>query len=630
MNNKSIFSRIGTSLKAHKAETTIIVLVCLIGGYEIYHSSSAANATTQYVVSPAHMGTLTQTVTGTGQVSASNQTDIQSQVSGTIESINVKVGDAVTSGQLLATMDSSNAAISLKNAQVSLAKLREPAKATDISNATQNISKSYGDLYNAVSTVYLDLPSIMTGLNDMFYKPNGFLSDQALTYLTPDARTYRLTADKGFDSSYTAYQNILLEYKNTSQDSSTSTIARLASDTEDLIKGISKVASDAQNAITFITTSQPDYEKTTATAAANNINTWSNQINTDLANLVSAENTLQSNENTLTNLVIGADQYDLQAAELNLEQAQKTYDSYFIRAPYDGIIGRIPVNVFGQAGNGTVVATIVGAQKLATVSLDEVDAAKVQTGQPVSITFDAIDNFTATGTVQVVDQVGTVSQGVVSYGVKILINTADPRIKPGMSVNTTIITTVLNNVLLIPTAAIKASGNMSYVNVLNVSTTTIRALLSANRPATSSTTNAYARSGQNPNSNGTSTNPGYIASSTDQGDFGSTTVRMASSTRSFGGRSLSGRQNQTISLTIPSPVPPQQAMIVTGLSDDTNTVVTSGLQPGQWVVTKTITGSSGASTSSTAPSILSSLGGGARGLGGGARPAAAPAAAAGR
>jgi hypothetical protein len=58
--------------------------------------------------------------------------------------------------------------------------------------------------------------------------------------------------------------------------------------------------------------------------------------------------------------------------------------------------------------------------------------------------------------------------------------------------------------------------------------------------------------------------------------------------------------------------------VVTGLSDDTNTEIVSGLNRGQLVVTRTIAASAAQTT--TAPSLLSGLGArtGAGGGGGGA------------
>ena len=62
-----------------------------------------------------------------------------------------------------------------------------------------------------------------------------------------------------------------------------------------------------------------------------------------------------------------------------------------------------------------------------------------------------------------IDTIGTVSQGVVTYNVKIGFDTQDERVKPGMSVSTDIITDVRQDVLMVPNSAIKSS---SYVEAL--------------------------------------------------------------------------------------------------------------------------------------------------------------------
>jgi hypothetical protein len=314
--------------------------------------------------------------------------------------------------------------------------------------------------------------------------------------------------------------------------------------------------------------------------------------------------------NTLNNLITGADPLAVQASELSVQEAQQTYDDYFIRAPFSGTIGRIPTTVYSQAGGSTVIATVVGDQKLAEISLDEVDAAKVKVGQPATVTFDAISNFTATGTVSEVDQVGTVSSGVVSFGIKITILTADPRILPGMSLNTTIVTNELDHVTIVPTAAIKTSGRQSYVIVMDPAT--VKAYmqsLAATSGRTASSTRSYGGTSS-------STSQDYSVGGT-SGAIGSTTRNFAggnaSSTRAFSGSFTggTGTGRASASLTIPSSVPPTNVVVTVGQSDTTNTQILTGLTTGQWVVTRTIAGTT-ASAATAAPSLLSSLGAGGR------------------
>ena len=64
------------------------------------------------------------------------------------------------------------------------------------------------------------------------------------------------------------------------------------------------------------------------------------------------------------------------------------------------------------------------------------------------------------------DNLGTVSQGVVSYNVKIAFDVQDERIKPGMSVSATIILDSKNDVLMVSNSAVKNQNGSSYVEVL--------------------------------------------------------------------------------------------------------------------------------------------------------------------
>ncbi len=591
---KNIFGRIKDYAVTHKFTSTIIVIIIVAGGYYWYHTATSIASLPQYALSSVRNGSIIQTVSGTGQVSASNQTDIQSQVSGTIESIDVSVGQAVSAGDLIATIDSTDAKLSLDNAQISFAKLTEPAKATDISNALNNLAKSYNDGFSSASTIYLDLPAIMSGLKDLLYGQTGFLSDQNATYLSSTARAMRDISGVEYDAAVLQYQKSLAEFRGLTRSSATSSLDSAYTDTFETIQMVAKSATDAQNAITFIVNTQPNYQPKSVSTAASSINTWTAQANSDLSSLASSQNSIQNNKNTYTTLVNGADQYDIQSAQVSLAQQQKTYANYFIKAPYDGVIGRIPVNVYGQASGGTTIATIVGTQMQATISLDEVSAAKVKVGQSATITFNAISGLTATGTVSVVDQIGTVTSGVVSYGIKITINTQDDRIRPGMSINTNITTYEKDSVLIVPNSAVKTQGSTNYVQIFDQATV-------ASSLGASSTGRIFASSTRPYQQTGSST-------SSPANTF------TGSSTRQYTGQNSGNGGGRAITIT--TSLQPVQTTVVTGDSDDTNTEIVSGLTRGQFVVTKTLAGSA-TQMSTTAPSLLSSLSGGRAGATGG-------------
>lgn len=546
---------------AHKIWTIVILAALIGGGYEVYAKISAGSTETQYTLSMAHLGTLTQTVTGTGQVSALNQLDLTSKVSGTITTIDVSVGDHVKKGDLIATIDSTDALRSLQSAQIAMEKLTAPPKAADLSEAQSNVSKSYDNGYSVVAGIFTDLPNIMSGMKDLLYSQTGFLSNQRSSYLSSTGREYRDTTEKKYDKASAEYDAVAATFKSLNRDSATSSINDLLNDAYAMSKDVADAVTSARTAITFITASQPDYEKNSAPSAATNVNGWSDTTNSAVSNVISAQNSIQTSANSLATLVSGTDALDLQSQRLSLQQAQLAYSNYFIRAPFDGIIGKINASVYSQAGSAAI-ATLIGEQKISTISLNEIDAAKVKAGQPVKITFDAIDGLTATGTVSSVDLVGTVSSGVVTYSVKILIDTDDSRIKPGMSLNATIVTEEKDGVLLVPSSAIKTRGNIHYVQILET-------------PMASSTFSAR----------------NHTASST-------------SGTRA---------NRAAMGITVTSATAPTEVVVAIGDADDTNTEILSGLSAGQAVVTKTTTVAQGTTaTAATSGGLLGGLFGGNR------------------
>jgi multidrug efflux pump subunit AcrA (membrane-fusion protein) len=297
------------------------------------------------------------------------------------------------------------------------------------------------------------------------------------------------------------------------------------------------------------------------------LNTFTGKVNTHLSNLLNDVNSLQKDRDAVTTdalslqkLQAGSDPFDIQSAQLSIEQkqnalqqAQDALANYTIRAPFDGTIANLTIHKGDNVGS-TAVGTEITTQDIADLSLNEVDAAKIKTGQKATLTFDAIDGLSLTGIVADVSPLGTVSQGVVSYDVKIAFDAQDPRVKAGMTVNAAIQTGIVQNALSVPSSAIHVQGNSSYVLAFDA------------LPAGADTAGTSAQGG-----------------------------------------SSSGGQG------VVSSISPRQLPVTTGISDDANTEITSGLQVGQTVVARTITGT----TQATAASAPSLFGGGGRGLGGG-------------
>jgi multidrug efflux pump subunit AcrA (membrane-fusion protein) len=178
------------------------------------------------------------------------------------------------------------------------------------------------------------------------------------------------------------------------------------------------------------------------------------------------------------------------ASYLSYQQAIANADMRTVTAPITGYVTTLSINNGDQvSGNGssgstsrstsggTTSASSVSANSpivitnlsnlQATVQIAETDRPKVQQGQKVALTFDAVPDLTITGKVAEIDAVGTSSSGVVSYNVTVTFDVQDKRLTPGMTASASIVTAVYTDVLLVPNAAIKTdSSGGSYVQVL--------------------------------------------------------------------------------------------------------------------------------------------------------------------
>ncbi len=104
-----------------------------------------------------------------------------------------------------------------------------------------------------------------------------------------------------------------------------------------------------------------------------------------------------------------------------------------------------------------------------TVSLNEIERAKVNPGQRAKIAIKAL-NKAYSGTVNRVDSVGTENQSVVKYNAYITLHTSDYKIKSGMTADTTIVTNTRENVLVVPNEAIKPYRGGKAVQIFDTKT----------------------------------------------------------------------------------------------------------------------------------------------------------------
>lgn len=489
------FSLVNTKkwLTRHKIWSVVILVGIVALGYSGFKYVKAKTVSTTYVLNAATKDTFTNTITGSGDIEASDELAVTAKASGTLTSINVSEGQKVTKGTLLAQIDCPDLYASLQNAKISLAKLEQsdPLSSLQTQNnltsaqetatkAQSDLTEAYKDGYDAVSNASLGIPSIITSLNNVFYSSTGYLSDQKLYGQTDTAKNYVQTAAIDYDKAKNQYDLVFRQYKTLTRDSNPNDVSGIINSTYDTLVILERSIKEAKNATDYLAYNQSITDTSNSvTSTQTNLTNWlsqvdgyiqaletiKNTITNTQTSLNSANRSIQENQQSLQN---GTSSLNMQSQQLSVDQAQRNYNNCFVTAPFSGVVAQISAKISHPVNSGDTIATVITEGEIAKITLDEIDSTKVKVGQATDLTFDAIDGLDIKGTVSKVDNLGTVSSGVVSYTVTITLDTTDSRIKPGMSVNATITTESRLNVILVPNVAIKTGiGNRHYVEISN-------------------------------------------------------------------------------------------------------------------------------------------------------------------
>lgn len=457
--------------------SSIVILLIVVGvGYWGYGKITSTAGDTRYVLSAVTKGTIVSSITGSGQVSVSSQIDLKPNVSGTITHIYVKPGDQAGSGKLLFSLDSKDAQKTLRDAQInldaanlSLAKLQEPADKLSVIQyqnaiaAAQDAKKNQDLVVKNAHSSFLNSGIVAVPKSTSTSSANFTAPTISGTYTGTTEGSYDILVHNSGSGAYLSVSGL----ENGSGTVNTTTPVALG--TFGLY--IQFPNNYASSGINEWTVAIPNTQASSYGASYNSYQlTLQNQaqVNTD------SDRTIIQNTEALSKLQSGADVLDIQTAQLTVKQkenalqdARDNLSYYNIVAPFEGTVASVPVNVGETASSGTILGTIITTKQLATISLNEVDVAKIKLGQKATLTFDAIPNFSIAGEVAQIDTVGTVTQGVVTYNVKISFDNQDSTVKPGMSVSASIITNVKQDVLVVPNSAVKRQGGSSYVEMFD-------------------------------------------------------------------------------------------------------------------------------------------------------------------
>jgi macrolide-specific efflux system membrane fusion protein len=134
MENNVTFRSILRALGVGKGQILTTALLVLSAAFTLGAVASAtkryvASGKTAYLTAPVARGDVRSVVMATGTLQAHQQVDVGAQVSGQLRSMNVKLGDHVQKGQLLAEIDPALPQAALRSAQANLQSLQAQRRA---------------------------------------------------------------------------------------------------------------------------------------------------------------------------------------------------------------------------------------------------------------------------------------------------------------------------------------------------------------------------------------------------------------------------------------------------------------------------------------------------------------------
>lgn len=427
-------------------------------------------------------GTITSELSSSGVISPKDTYSLTSLVEGEVISADFEEGDQVTEGQILYQIDVSSMESELKSASTSLERAQKKyEKAQEDYN--EAVSDYSGNTYKATRTGYIRELNIQAGdqvgqntdiasiYNDQIMKIRvPFLAQEAAAIGAGNQAVLTLTdTEEQINGVVTAVSNmdevldggrivryVTIEAANpgglTSSHSAVAEINGMVCTAEGSFEAATDLVMKADLPSSVEVEAMLVHEGDYVTEG------------TPIFRIASkdAENLLDTYQDAMAQA-----EESLESAQSKVDSTKESYDNYTITAPISGQVITKSVKegdtISRNSGSSdTTLAVIYDLSQLTfEMSVDELDVRSVQVGQKVSVTADALEGQTFTGTVTNVSLESVQSNGVTNYPVTVTLDeTGD--LLPGMNVDGVILLDQTEDALMIPIDSLMR-GNRVYV-----------------------------------------------------------------------------------------------------------------------------------------------------------------------
>ena len=421
-------------MKRYRTLIIVIVIAGLaVGGYFGYQQylKVQSSITTAYKTIELQKGSLTALVGATGTVRTNQSAILTWQTSGSVAEVKVTTGQKISAGDTLALVEKTT--------------------------LPQNIILAEADLISARR-------SLENLKNSQIAKAQAQLNLATASKAVDDAQTKRdnLNFGRGTQLTVDTYQANYLAAQNT-----------LKKAQEDYDKVKDRGADDRLRTIFLNALYDARRRRDSAKAAYD----WFLEKASDFdlaaadANLALAKAQQADAQREWDRLKNGADPADVQAAQARITALEATLRLQKISAPFSGVVTDARVKPGDQVNPGTIAFRIDDTSRiLVDVQISEVDINRIAVDQPVTLSFDAIQNKTYNGHISDVGRYGTNVNGTVNFTVTVELTDADENVHPGMTAAVNIVVNQLQDVLLIPNRAVRLKDGKRVVYLLHGTT----------------------------------------------------------------------------------------------------------------------------------------------------------------
>lgn len=464
---------------------SILLIVVIVAGYFGYRTINPTAPVTSLRTAIATLGNVSTTVSASGSVQSTSDIGLTFKSTGIVTAVNVKVGDKVAKGKVLAAIDDTQAKIALLQAQSSV-------KSAEISliqagNSKDSAALTLQQAQDALATLttgptdatkksqaqsLLNSQNSLTSANLSVANAQQALLDQEST-TAANLLNYDRTINLAWYTMYNACGNKLdtnctLWTTNSTirsavaawQDAQTAKDAGIAKDA-----AAQKTAQqNLDTAIRNQSAAKAALDSLIASQAETNAGPTATSLQAAKLAVANAQNNVKVVELQAQQAV--ATQTNAQASLLI---AQQNFDGTKIVAPASGTIAAIASTVgmsasstsAGSSGvSGFIILTDLNSLQI-KASVAEADIASLVVGQAATITFDAVSRSRASGTVLSIAPLNNASNGsgsVQSYTVLFGLDQNPDGVKPGMTAQVSVTTAEALSVLSLPATALTQRG----------------------------------------------------------------------------------------------------------------------------------------------------------------------------